>query len=201
MLQVMKRRRFMATIATASALPVGLAAQQTPGRPAGAVASTAPLQLVNIDDAADAQPEFFSPQQFATLTRLSDLLVPKIGDFPGALDAGAPAFLDFLIGESPTADQLAYTAGLDALNYAAATRFDKPFADVDESQASELLAVLREPWSPVPSTDPLVVFLHRAKADVRTATVNTQAWAVASAAQGGGGRRRRGAGQYWTTVE
>lgn len=201
MLAVMKRRRFMATIATASAMPAGLAAQQQPGRPARTDAANTPLELANVDLAADALPEFFSAQQFAALTRLSDLLVPKYGELPGALDAGAPAFLDFLIGEAPEKDQRIYLAGLDALNYAAATRFDKPFADIDDAQAGELLAPLREAWDPEPSSDPLIVFLHRAKADVRTATVNTEAWADATAAYGGGSRRRRGGGQFWTTVE
>lgn len=201
MLPVMKRRRFMATLATASAMPATLAAQQTPGQPTASSDAAGPLELTNVNAAADGQPSFFTAQQFSTLTRLSDLLVPSYDALPGALDAGVPAFLDFLIGKSPEQDQRLYTAGLDALDYAAATRFDNPFAEVADGQAHELLTPLREPWSPEPSIDPLVVMLHRAKADVRIATTNTEVWAVAVAAQGGGGRRRLGSGQYWTPVE
>lgn len=191
----------MATIATASALPASLAAQRTPGRPLADSTPQGPLVLTRADAVADALPEFLSAQQLATLTRLSDLLMPRVGELPGAIDAGAPEFLDFLMSESPNEDQAVYTAGLDALNDAAATQFGQPFADVAETQAHMLLAPLREAWAPEPSTDPLVAILHRAKDDVRIATVNTEIWAKAFAAQGGGGRRRLGAGQYWTTVE
>lgn len=189
--EVMKRRRFIKTIASASALPAALAAQGPTPEPV--------LELASFDDAADPLPSFFSAQQFAALTRVSELLFPRYNGLPGALDAGAPAFLDFLIGESPEADQKVYVDGLDALNFQAAMRFDKPFAEVDEAQAHELLEPLRQPWTPEPSTDPLTVFLQRAKADVRTAAVNTQMWAEALAS--GSGRRMSGSGQYWLPLD
>lgn len=189
--EVMKRRRFIKTIASASALPAALAAQGPTPEPV--------LELASFDDAADPLPSFFSAQQFAALTRVSELLFPRYNGLPGALDAGAPAFLDFLIGESPEADQKVYVDGLDALNFQAAMRFDKPFAEVDEAQAHELLEPLRQPWTPEPSTDPLTVFLQRAKVDVRTAAVNTQMWAEALAS--GSGRRMSGSGQYWLPLD
>ena len=188
----MKRRRFIKTIATASALPAALAAQ-------GPAAEALPpaLELSSLDQAADPLPSFFSANQFAALTRVSELLFPKYNGLPSAVETGAAAFLDFLIGESPEEDQKIYIEGLDALNFQAAMRFDKPFAEIDEGQAHELLAPLRQPWTPEPSTDPLTVFLQRAKSDVRTATVNTQQWAEALASRDGGGRRIGGSGQYW----
>lgn len=193
--EVMKRRRFIKTIASASALPAALAAQS----PAETAAPA--LELSSFDEAADPLPSFFSAHQFAALTRVSELLFPRYDGLPGAVEAGAPAFLDFLIGESPEADQKIYVDGLDALNFQAAMRFDKPFAEVDEAQAHELLEPLRQPWTPEPSTDPLALFLQRAKADVRTATVNTQVWAEALASSGGGGRRIGGSGQYWLPLD
>ena len=193
--EAMKRRRFIKTMATASALPAALAAQG----PADAAAPA--LELSSFDEAADPLPSFFSSHQFVALTRLSALLVPPYNGMPGAIEAGAPAFLDFLVGESPEADQKIYVDGLDDLNFQAAMRFDNPFAEVDEAQAHELLAPLRQPWTPEPSTDPLTVFLQRAKDDVRTATVNTQLWAEALASRGGGGRRMGGSGQYWLPLD
>ena len=190
--EVMKRRRFIKTIASASALPAALAAQG----PAAAAA----LELSSLDEAADPVRGFFTANPFAALTRVCALLVPKYGEMPGAIETGAPAFLDFLISESPAAEQQVYTAGLDALNFQAALLFDKPFAEVGEAQAHELLAPLRQPWTPEPSTDPLTVFLQRAKHDVRTATVNTQLWAEAVASRGGG-RRMSGSGQYWLPLD
>jgi len=52
----------------------------------------------------------------ATLTRLSDVLLPPIGGKPGAMSAGVPAFLDFLVGESPADRKQMYQGGLDWLD-------------------------------------------------------------------------------------
>jgi hypothetical protein len=194
--EVMKRRRFIKTMATASALPAALAAQAPPPE-----AAAPALELSSFDAAADPLPSFFSANQFAALTRLSGMLMPAYNGLPGAVEVGAPAFLDFLMSESPEADQKIYIDGLDALNLQAAIRFDRPFAEVAEDQAHELLAPLRQPWTYEPSTDPLTVFLQRAKVDVRTATINTQQWAEAFVASAGPGRRMGGNGQYWLPLD
>jgi hypothetical protein len=95
---------------------------------------------------------------------------------------------------------------LDALNLQAAMRFGKAFSATDDSQAHQLLAPLREPWTPEPPADSLARFLREAKEDVRTATVNSHPWAIANSDSGGGRRRGRrgrggGAGLYWYTIE
>jgi hypothetical protein len=59
---------------------------------------------------------------------------------------------------------------------------------------------LRAPWTYEPPADPLARFLQAAKADVRTATVNSREFNMAGAAQGGG--RRFGAqGLYWLPLD
>ena len=68
-------------------------------------------------------PHFFSAAQFAALRRLSDLILPAIGENPGALEAGAPEFLDFLIGQSPLPARVVYRSGLDALNARATAKY------------------------------------------------------------------------------
>ncbi len=159
------------------------------------------IELTPADAAAETVPHFFNGEQFAALRRLSDVLMPAAGEIPGALDAEAPEFLDFLIGESPAGRQQVYLAGLDALNLESAVRFSKPFAETNNTQADELLAPLREPWTPEPPADTLARFLIAAKEDVRTATTNSQPWNDAMPARGG--RRRRGGGVrlYWYTIE
>ena len=52
----------------------------------------------------------------ATLTRLSDVLMPPLGDKPGAIQAQTPMFLDFLIGSSPEERKKVYSKGLDWLD-------------------------------------------------------------------------------------
>jgi hypothetical protein len=202
----MKRRRFLQTIAAAPIASTALAQQ-----PAAAVNPAAPVNAPSqpgeevlkvessvADAAAEMVPAFFNAEQFAVLRRLSDILMPPIKGAPGALEAKAPEFLDFLIGASPSDRQQLYRAGLDALNAQAQKRFTRPFAEVDAAQAGTLLAPLRQPWTFDPPADPLARFLQAAKQDVRAATMNSAEWIAAGSS---GGRRAGGIGQYWYSIE
>jgi hypothetical protein len=195
----MKRRGFVKALAAAPAVPAALAQQTTPPTPAvrtpPAGVEQPKLELAIPDDVADMQPRFFSAPQYAALRKLCETLMPRIGDTPGAIDAGAPEFLDFLISESPKDRQALYVEGLDALNSQAGERFHKLFVETDASQAAALLAPLRQQWTYDPPSDRLARFLWVAKQDVRTATVNSREYTIASAAQGG--RRGGGVGLYW----
>jgi hypothetical protein len=196
----MKRRRFLQTIATVPAVPVVLT-QPTPAPAMPTPQSTdesPKIETTVADAAAETVPRFFTAVQLATLRKLCDILMPTVSGLPGALEAGAPEFLDFLIGQSPSDRQQAYRTGLDVLNAQARKRYNRPFAEIDASQAETLLAPLRQPWTYVAPTDPLARFLRAAKQDVWTATVNSQEWATASAASG---RRTGGVGQYWYPIE
>jgi len=128
---------------------------------------------------------------------VSDLLMPPLNSAPGALDAKAPEFLDFLIGESLPERKHLYQAGLDALNAQSVHQFKRPFAELESSQADTLLAPLRKPWKYEEPSDPASVFLRAAKHDVRTATVNSREYGGA----GTGSRRMNGNGLYWLPLE
>ena len=97
----MKRRHFMHAIA---AVPAGsaLLAQKPPvvrGRPALDTQALPVLDATISDTAAEPTHRFFSEEQFAVLRKLSDTLLPPMDGYPGAIAAGAPEFLDFLVGE------------------------------------------------------------------------------------------------------
>lgn len=156
------------------------------------------LEVAIPDAASEPLPQFFTPQQFAALRKLSEILMPAVNGAPGALDAKAPEFLDFLIGHSPADRQHIYRAGLDLLDAHANQRFRKSFAELDASDADAVLSPLREPWTPDPPADPLARFLREAKQDVRTATVNSREYTAQAAA---GRRRFGGAGLYWHRLE
>ncbi|MEO7675128.1 MAG: gluconate 2-dehydrogenase subunit 3 family protein [Pyrinomonadaceae bacterium] len=143
--------------------------------------SDLPKVVFDVPDlAAQATHRFFTEDQFATLQKLSDILVPTTPGNPGALEARAPEFLDFLIRASPPDRQQIYRVGLDKLNKEAAKRFKKPFAGVDAAQAGTLLAPLRHPWTFEPPADPLARFLREAKKDVRGATFSSYEWNTAA---------------------
>jgi hypothetical protein len=197
----MKRRRFLQALATAPA--TGLIAQQPaqpppPPQAVPAVAIQLPaLDLAVADAAAETVLHFFTAPQFAALEKLGGILMPASNDAPGAIDARASEFLDFLLSESPPERQQLYRAGLDGLNAQAKRRFTKPFADLEADQAAELLAPLREPWTYQPPTDPVARFLQAAKLDFRTATMNSLEWSAAAKSAG----RRAPSGLYWYAID
>src|SRR5437763_153181 len=101
----MKRRRFVKALVgtpAASALlaqqPVGQA--PTPGVPANPApgvplnptqpvqppAVEAKLEVAIPDTASEPVPQFFTPQQFSALGKLSEILMPPANGLPGALD-------------------------------------------------------------------------------------------------------------------
>jgi gluconate 2-dehydrogenase subunit 3-like protein len=203
----MKRRGFVKALAAVPVAPAVLAQQNTPQNTPPAPAPRTPpeaveapkLELATPDDVADMQPRFLTAPQFAALRKLSDMLMPRVGDVPGAIDAGAPEFLDFLISESPNDRQDLYRHGLDALNAEVKKRFDKSFSDVAAEQGITLLEPLRQQWTYDPPAHLLARFLWAAKQDVRTATINSREYTIASAS--GGGRRGSGVGLYWYPLD
>lgn len=213
----MKRRRFLQAIAAAPAVP--LAAQQTappvapqpqPARPGpGAMFRGGRAELLETT-AADltaqaAAPSFFGPERYAALCRLGSLLQPPMNGRPGALEAGAPAFLDFLVGVAPPDRQRLYQDGLDALNAQAQKRLNKSFADLDDGEAGAIVHPLLAaiPWPEDLPKDPLRHFIAQAHRDFRTATENSREWAAVVASSG----RRRGrgfgggTGLYWLPID
>ena len=178
----MKRRdvlKSMAGLAAAVKAPEAVFAQQ----PAAAEASedAVALPLSQVEEAGAPVARFFSDEEMATFKRLADVLAPRTRT-PGAVDAGAPEFLDFYLAQSGPERQKLYREGLARLKEA--------------SDLEPLLQPFREPWSPVPPADPLEAFLRAAKDDLLRATFNSRAWAVASE-----GRRRSSGGTYWYPVE
>jgi hypothetical protein len=182
----MKRRRFFQTVGAAAAAPAVLVGQQPQ-------AGLPKLETATADSAADTLPHFFTERQFAALTKLAGILQPSMNGAPGAIEAKAPEFLDFLIGESPADRQAVYRQGLDRLVAAG-------FLDADAAKADTILGPLKAAWTYDPPTDPLAKFLRVAKSDVRTATLNSREYNTAGAAAGGG--RRFGAqALYWLPLD
>lgn len=192
----MKRRRFIQTLAVTPALAVPVTARDA--APTRTQQESPALDIAVADAAAETRQKFFTALQFSALRRLSEIIMPSMNGLPGAIDAGAPEFLDFLIGASPIDRQGIYRTGLDQLNARARRKFGRHYADISDDQAVELLAPLKKPWTYDPPSDPLERFLREAKADIRTATVNSREYVTAESS---GGRRRGGVGQYWYPID
>jgi hypothetical protein len=193
----MKRRRFFQTLAAAPAAST-LLAQQAPQRAAGSAEETS-IETALPAEAGEPVLSFLNTDQFAAIRRLSGILMPPRSGAPGANECRVPEFLDFLVNASLPIRQQVYRVGLDALNAESRKRHQKPFAEISDTQAADLLAPLRRPWTYDSPKDPLARFLVDAKADVHTATVNSREYSAAGA--GGGGRRMGGQGLYWNPLE
>ncbi|RRA48473.1 gluconate 2-dehydrogenase subunit 3 family protein [Acidipila sp. EB88] len=154
------------------------------------------LGEITADMVAVTETRFFTGLQMATLRHLCDLLVPPWGKYPGALEAGAPEFLDFLIGASPLDRQQLFQGGLDRLDRESNEHFHKAFAALAPAEADTLIRPWLRTWmTDHPPTEPYARFINLAHADIRTATINSQAWAQAADAQS------RGEALYWFPVD
>lgn len=151
------------------------------------------------DVVAQTEAHFFTEAQAQTLRRLSALVMPPLKERPGALDAGAPEFLDFLIGASPRDRQQMYQSGLERLDAEARQKFGVAFEKTTDEQADGLVRPWLRAWmSDHPPTEPYARFINLAHSDIRTATINSQAWSEAAQAAG---RGTAGVDLYWYPVD
>ena len=193
----MKRRQAIQSLAGASAaaaLPKPLFSQQSKPR---VVEETPQLETTVAEAGATPVPGFFSAGQLTALRRLAELLMPAAKGNPGALEAGVPEFLDFLIGQSPEDRQALYREGLDHLNQEALRQRGKPFAEVTGGEADSILVPLHAAWTYAGPPEPFARFLAEAKTDVMTATTNSREWITAQAARS---RRSAGVDYYWLPI-
>ena len=91
---------------------------------------------------ADAQPHFFNKTDFATISRIADLIVPPT-DSPGAIASGVPSYIDLVIARDLD-QQLVMADGLRWLDAEAAGRSGKAFIELDEEQQLGILEPLCE---------------------------------------------------------
>lgn len=160
-----------------------------------------PLDLTPLvpDAVAGAATRFFTEQQMATLRQLCEILMPPLKGFPGAVDAGTPEFLDFLISVSPADRRHMYSWGLDWLDAQAQSKFQVAFDSVSSAQADALIRPWLRTWmTDHPPAEPHARFVNVAHSDIRTATINSEKWNQAEVAAG---KQPSGFGLYWYPVD
>jgi len=83
-------------------------------------------------------PKFFDAQQYKTLQSLCDTIFPADADSGGAVEAGAPEFIDLLTSENEEY-QGRLAGGLKWLDSTCTTRFANPYLDCSPQQQKEIL--------------------------------------------------------------
>jgi gluconate 2-dehydrogenase gamma chain len=86
-------------------------------------------------------PKFFPPRQYKTLQSLCETILPADADCGGALEAGAPEFIDLLTSENPEY-QLKLGGGLMWLDSTCADRYGNAYLDCTSQQQKEILDLI-----------------------------------------------------------
>jgi gluconate 2-dehydrogenase gamma chain len=111
---------------------------------------------------ATSVPQALSPQQFRTLERLTDLIIPVDNGKPGALQAGVAGWIDALLhvnGELTSR----YVTGLAWLDQTMTTQHGAPFVSATPAQQTALLDVIAFKENRTPDNAPGVDFFILAR--------------------------------------
>ena len=86
-------------------------------------------------------PKFFSAHDYKTLQVLCQTIIPADGDSGGAIEAGAPEFIDLLTNENPDYQRI-LGGGLLWLDSECSDRYDKVYLDCSPEQQKEILDLI-----------------------------------------------------------
>jgi len=90
--------------------------------------------------ASPATPRYFAEAEFRLLSRLADLILPETST-PGAVAAGVPAYIDFVVSQNK-GQQNAFRIGAKWLDAKARSTHGKDFLSLTEGQQIALLTPL-----------------------------------------------------------
>jgi hypothetical protein len=141
----MKRRQVLQILGSTPAVAltlksIGEGAEQKPAKPPAA----APKPEAKTAAAAHGphKPKFFTAHEYATVTLLANIIIPKDDRSGSASDAGVPEYMDFSLADT-FADQpdrqTAMRGGLQWLDRECRTRFKKNFVEITSAQRTEVL--------------------------------------------------------------
>lgn len=83
-------------------------------------------------------PKFFSAHMYKTLQALCQTIIPPDGDSGGAIEAGAPEFIDLITSENPEY-QLKLGGGLMWLDETCSDRYGEVYLECTPEQQKEIL--------------------------------------------------------------
>ena len=83
-------------------------------------------------------PRFFTAHEFATVTLLAEMIIPKDERSGGATDAGVPEFMDFMMIDQP-ARSVPMRGGLAWLDQECNSRFNKTFLAASDAERRQVL--------------------------------------------------------------
>ncbi len=103
---------------------------------------------------------FFTDHEYATVRMLAELVIPRDGRSGGALDAGVPEFMDFILDENKGM-QTWMRGGLAWLDTESRERFGREFVDLADAQRRAILDDIAWPKTARPEMSQGVAFFNR----------------------------------------
>jgi gluconate 2-dehydrogenase gamma chain len=123
-------------------------------------------QAVAVDKAAQKgryQPKAFTPHEYATMQRLSDLIIPADEHSPGALQAAAADWIDFMCAASDELKAI-HTGGLLWLDNEMRAKYDgRDFVSAQPSQQTAILDLIAFRSADKPELAPGIQFFSWAR--------------------------------------
>jgi len=102
-------------------------------------------------------PKCFTAHEFSTLQRLSDLIIPADQHSPGALEAGAAEWIDYMAGNSPDLAQT-FTGGFGWLDHHMQQHHGVDFIDAKPEQQTAVLDAIAYKKNETPENAPGIHF-------------------------------------------
>jgi len=100
------------------------------------------IEAEKAEDKAGAYvPKFFDAHQYEMLRALCEMILPADPDAGGAIEAGAPEFIDLLTSENDHY-QAIVGGGLKWLDAACTSRYGNPFVGCEQAQQKEILDLI-----------------------------------------------------------
>ncbi len=130
------------------------------------VADAQHVHTMAAEDAANSggvyKSKVFNDHEWASLRRLCELIFPADEHSKGALEGGAPEFIDLLASHN---DEIRdrYTGGLAWMDNASQSRFESKFVDAKPEQQIALLDVIAYRKNAAPDTSPGIKFFDFAR--------------------------------------
>ncbi len=108
---------------------------------------------------AIAAGNFFTPHEMATITVLSDIIIPKDEVSGSASDAKVPEFIEFIVKDMPS-HQTPMRGGLRWLDLQCFKRFNKAFVDCSAKEQIEMVDEIAYPEKAKPEMAQGVSFFN-----------------------------------------
>ncbi len=106
-----------------------------------------------------AKENFFTPHEFATITVLADIIIPKDEVSGSASEAKVPEFIEFIVKDMPD-HQVPMKGGLRWLDMQTLKRYEKTFKDCSQQQQIELVDMIAYPQKAKPEMSQGVQFFR-----------------------------------------